>query len=79
MANQLSFFDLGVEVSKQIVNITSAFRFGSRSFKTNSEKWGVAKYNSFWTGDDDGMVQKYTDPPRIMEKNNTMRVSASYA
>ena len=22
---------------------------------------GVAKYNSFWTGDDDGMAQKYMD------------------
>ena len=27
----------------------------------NSKKWGIVNDNSFWTGDDDGMVQKYTD------------------
>ena len=42
--------------------MTSAFRFGNGSSKTNSEKLGVVNDNSFWTGDDDGMAQKYTDP-----------------
>ena len=36
--------------------ITSAFRFGNGSSKTNSEKSGVANDNSFWAVDDDGMA-----------------------
>ena len=39
-----------------------SFRFGNESSKTNSEKLGVVNDNWFWTGDDDGMAQKYTDP-----------------
>ena len=39
-------------------NLASAFRFGNGSSKTNIEKWGVANDNSFWTCDNNRMVQK---------------------
>ena len=57
------FFDLGVEVPKQVVKSVlllmtihfgqSAFSLqsGSGSSKTNSEKWGVANDNLFWAGE----------------------------
>ena len=48
--------------------MTSAFRFGNGSSKTNSEKLGVVNDNSFWTGDGDGMAQKYTDPDPMFDE-----------
>ena len=51
-----STFRFGNGSSK--TNVTSAFRFGNSSSK---KKLGVVNDNSFWTGDDDGMAQKYTD------------------
>ena len=46
--------------------VTSAFRFGSGSSKTNSEKSTCANDNWFWTGDGDRMAQKYTDRVRLL-------------
>ena len=44
---------------KQIVK---HFSIGNGSSKTNSENEVWLMTIRFWTGDDDGMAQKYTDP-----------------
>ena len=62
VANQLSLFDLGAKVPKRIVKYNFCFSIWERSSKTNGEKLGVVNDNWFWTGDDDGMAQRYTNP-----------------
>ena len=76
VANNNSFWTIGFIVSiwerNFKTNLTPLFQFGSGSSKTNSEKWGAARYNSFWTGDDDGMAQKYTDRLRLRKSSTKM-------
>ena len=65
LSNATSVFQSGSRSSKTNVKYNFHFSIWNGSSKTNTEKWGVVNDNSFWIGDDDGMVQKYTDPCRL--------------